>query len=252
MNTAARMEQTGAMNMIQITQATADLLIAAGKEHWITPRETVIEVKGKGKLQTYWAHPIISSYQDSTLCETETATDMTEGNESDRSSDLVNRLLMDKTLRLVDWNVDIMQKVLKLVVAQRQITNNRLKESAPVDKHAHKGKGPRLDAKTFFNIPYNNSNGMTAGANQAANAEYPAAIGASTHSSTNKSEVDASEAKPQHWSKRVMPLEEVVEIVSLPKFDGKVALRPNEVINVELPEKSVEQLRKFVMSVAAM
>jgi class 3 adenylate cyclase len=39
MNTAARMEHTGLRDKIQISQETADLLIAAGKTTWVTQRE---------------------------------------------------------------------------------------------------------------------------------------------------------------------------------------------------------------------
>ena len=39
MNTAARMEHTGVRDRIQVSQETADLLIAAGKTTWVTRRE---------------------------------------------------------------------------------------------------------------------------------------------------------------------------------------------------------------------
>jgi class 3 adenylate cyclase len=53
-NTAARMESTGQRNRIQCSQSTADQLIVAGKQSWITPREGMIIAKGKGEMQTYW------------------------------------------------------------------------------------------------------------------------------------------------------------------------------------------------------
>jgi class 3 adenylate cyclase len=53
-NTAARMESNGLPRRIHCTEATADLLVQAGKYHWVTKRDTMIEVKGKGLLQTYW------------------------------------------------------------------------------------------------------------------------------------------------------------------------------------------------------
>ena len=37
--TASRMESTGAKNKVQVSQATADRLIADGKEKWLTERE---------------------------------------------------------------------------------------------------------------------------------------------------------------------------------------------------------------------
>jgi len=54
MNTASRMESNGEKGRIQVSQATADLLIASGKSKWLTPREGKIVAKGKGEMQTYW------------------------------------------------------------------------------------------------------------------------------------------------------------------------------------------------------
>jgi Adenylate and Guanylate cyclase catalytic domain len=54
MNTASRMESTGTKDKIQISQDTANLLKAAGKESWISPRDEKVLAKGKGELQTYW------------------------------------------------------------------------------------------------------------------------------------------------------------------------------------------------------
>jgi DNA-binding NarL/FixJ family response regulator len=43
------MESTGIKDRIQISQETADELIAAGKVHWLTPREDKVIAKGKGE-----------------------------------------------------------------------------------------------------------------------------------------------------------------------------------------------------------
>ena len=59
-NTAARMESNGLPNKIHVSQATADLLTAGGKGFWLTQREELIEAKGKGKMQTWWAKPTSS------------------------------------------------------------------------------------------------------------------------------------------------------------------------------------------------
>jgi hypothetical protein len=53
-NFASRMESTGQRNKIQCSQATADLLIAGGKKHWVQPRDDLVNAKGKGVLQTYF------------------------------------------------------------------------------------------------------------------------------------------------------------------------------------------------------
>lgn len=61
-NTAARMESTGMRNRIQLSQATADLLINAGKAAWIAKRSEEVEAKGKGRMQTYWLQCSVASY----------------------------------------------------------------------------------------------------------------------------------------------------------------------------------------------
>lgn len=53
-NTAARMESTGKPMHIQVSQATANALIAAGKSRWLHLRPDVVHAKGKGEMQTYW------------------------------------------------------------------------------------------------------------------------------------------------------------------------------------------------------
>lgn len=53
-NFASRMESTGIPSKIQCSQATADLLKASGKQHWVFPREKLVTVKGKGMLKTYF------------------------------------------------------------------------------------------------------------------------------------------------------------------------------------------------------
>lgn len=60
-NTAARMESNGQKGRIQVSQTTADLLVDAGKEKWLTARKDLIEAKGKGKMQTYWVSDVTNS-----------------------------------------------------------------------------------------------------------------------------------------------------------------------------------------------
>jgi hypothetical protein len=53
-NTASRMESTGRVNLIQVSPQTANLLKDEGLGKWVIPRENLVSVKGKGKMQTYW------------------------------------------------------------------------------------------------------------------------------------------------------------------------------------------------------
>ncbi len=54
LNVMDRMESTSLRNRIQLSQATADLLIKAGKSSWIAKRSDEVQAKGKGLMQTYW------------------------------------------------------------------------------------------------------------------------------------------------------------------------------------------------------
>lgn len=56
-NTASRMESNGLPGKIHVSESTANLLIAAGKMHWLQEREDAITAKGKGKLRTFWLAP---------------------------------------------------------------------------------------------------------------------------------------------------------------------------------------------------
>ncbi|CAB9501058.1 Receptor-type guanylate cyclase gcy [Seminavis robusta] len=55
-NTASRMESNGQKGRIHVSQSTADSLVAAGRSHWLTKREDLVEAKGKGSMQTYWVN----------------------------------------------------------------------------------------------------------------------------------------------------------------------------------------------------
>ena len=70
---ASRMESTGAPGRIQISQSTADLLVARGKGHWLTAREDKIVAKGKGEMQTYFV-----STAARTATRSRTASDLSE------------------------------------------------------------------------------------------------------------------------------------------------------------------------------
>ncbi|CAB9523712.1 Receptor-type guanylate cyclase gcy [Seminavis robusta] len=65
-NTASRMESNSLPGMIQVSAETANLLRAANRGAWLTPREGGIEAKGKGSLDTYWVQPKATAYTAST------------------------------------------------------------------------------------------------------------------------------------------------------------------------------------------
>ncbi len=110
------MESTGETDKIQVSQKTADLLIAAGKQSWLTPREEFVSAKGKGQLQTYWLErrhrnksaKSITSFSD-------ISSDLGDWLPSRRAGTVIS----PKILRLIDWNVSILQALLEDIVAHR-------------------------------------------------------------------------------------------------------------------------------------
>ena len=143
-NTAARMESTGMRNQIQVSQTTADCLIEAGKQLWLKTREETVEAKGKGIMQTYWAEPKSrgsSVYSvpvfPSGASSVASGSDVDENEGLDKSSrdSPLKKFRVDKMERMIDWNVDILSRFIRQIVARR----NASKESLKKDKHTKKG-----------------------------------------------------------------------------------------------------------------
>ena len=51
------MESTGVKGKIQVSESTAALLRKSKKAHWLKPRQDLIQVKGKGMMQTFFLDP---------------------------------------------------------------------------------------------------------------------------------------------------------------------------------------------------
>lgn len=118
-NTASRMESTGRKGKIQVSQETADLLKAAGKAHWVKPREELVNAKGKGELKTYWLDP---SKKRKSKAATGVAT--LPGVVKAVKNGIVDKLSIqkpfdDKHQRLIDWNVDVLLHHLARVISCR-------------------------------------------------------------------------------------------------------------------------------------
>eukprot|EP00526_Cylindrotheca_closterium_P003634 CAMPEP_0113617770 /NCGR_PEP_ID=MMETSP0017_2-20120614/8966_1 /TAXON_ID=2856 /ORGANISM="Cylindrotheca closterium" /LENGTH=1245 /DNA_ID=CAMNT_0000527205 /DNA_START=214 /DNA_END=3951 /DNA_ORIENTATION=- /assembly_acc=CAM_ASM_000147 len=137
-NTASRVESTGKRNMIHVSQETADLLTAAGMESELKRREELVSAKGKGKLQTYWLKvnhkeeeqsDYINSkpfdgLQSGSLSNSGFVTKPTNYNNTCLNTDASNyeaieEMLSPRVRRLCQWNVDILARHLKQIVAHR-------------------------------------------------------------------------------------------------------------------------------------
>jgi hypothetical protein len=153
-NTAARMESTGEKDRIQMSQATANLLREAGKGHWLKARDTLVHAKGKGELQTYWFEPQNSRRSIGSTCSEDSCNTKAGGSSSanlgiwgEDNSIPDNKMLRNKHLRLVNYIVDLLEQLLKQLVARRQMLEMAgykcLEEEPPTYKE-YSGEGPTV------------------------------------------------------------------------------------------------------------
>jgi hypothetical protein len=105
-------------NHVQLSTDTANLLIAAGKQHWVKKRDDVVTAKGKGELHTYWL--VTPGLEDA-------------GHQGQvpqfahrvgLNLDELEASLPPKIQRLVGWNVEILKKLLQQVIAHHNAITN--------------------------------------------------------------------------------------------------------------------------------
>jgi len=129
-NTAARMQTSGLLNKIHISEETAELLREADKHHWVKLREDKVQLKGKGEMQTYWAEPdspkssLIHSQSESNLGKTDgktgSAAECLQSHFHTGVSTAVDQAAhMERTNRLVNWNVEVLYSFLEKIVEDR-------------------------------------------------------------------------------------------------------------------------------------
>jgi hypothetical protein len=108
------METTGQCDQIQVSQETSELLVAAGRGDWLTARETKVEAKGKGELQTYWLSVPSPQYISSGP--------IVGRGEASGKFDLpvVPKESEEKRNRVAEWTVEVLARLLKEMVAGRE------------------------------------------------------------------------------------------------------------------------------------
>jgi hypothetical protein len=118
------MESTSERGKIQVSQETADLLMAAGKSHWLKPRGELVVAKGKGELKTYWLDPTKKRRHTKTQKDIRVAQDILLNNGS--AASLSGEVSFDdKYARLIDWNVDVLLHHLARVISSRSRSPSR-------------------------------------------------------------------------------------------------------------------------------
>jgi hypothetical protein len=120
MNVAARMESTGVRDKIQLSVATAKLLIKAGKEHWIEKRDGKVDIKGKGSQETYFVRGAEGNATSGTTAQADGTNISTSDGSDEQTADfqVVDKFnnISDKTTRLIDWNTDVLARHIVAIV----------------------------------------------------------------------------------------------------------------------------------------
>jgi hypothetical protein len=165
-----------------VSMATANLLIASGREHWVTRREDVVIAKGKGEMISYW---LVPKSKKGTASSAHSTTDgsLIEGS---LEKALPPAVTLVKNERLVNWITDLLLKYV------RKIAETNEAQSVTRDP-------PDM-------LVYSPPDGKTC-------------------------------------------LDEVVEVIKLPKFGADACLNQRD-LDIEISPVIVEQLRDVVTAIA--
>ena len=109
MTTANRMESTGIPNRIQVSQATAQLLIAEGKMSWLTQRRDAVTAEWEGNLVTCFLSNIATGESDKSM--------LSDSNSEYEPHGAVEVVRFN---RITDWTVEVMAGLLKEIVMSRR------------------------------------------------------------------------------------------------------------------------------------
>lgn len=125
MSTACMIQTTGISNRIHLSQATANLLIENGCKRWVTKRDMAVLTEEKGEVETYWLTrgvKQLGGFDDTASIAYSDFMSMASGMSDDFD------LYGDSRMRWVEWNVDVLAKLLKQILAQR-VTSSLMDES---------------------------------------------------------------------------------------------------------------------------
>jgi hypothetical protein len=108
------LKSLGERNKIQCSQATGDLIVAAGKGHWLKARQGGVTAKGKGVLNTFWLDPsarngVVTASSESSSTEDLALLDPASGPKTAEA--------ILKQGRLVNWMVELFLKRIKKIVS---------------------------------------------------------------------------------------------------------------------------------------
>jgi class 3 adenylate cyclase len=260
-NMASRMESTGERNKLQVSQATADQLMEAGKAYWVKQRDKLVAAKGKGEVQTYWIVNRGSSSEIPFGARSQSCEMGPQGVETKRvtpprtrsmlttvgsvrgvqraTSDSLAKMtskVPESTLTmgarssekreesLVEWQVEMFTRLLKAIVATR-------------------GEGDKTP-----NPPERTNSSM----NQLDSSQHSNRQGLERREPSFRAHIRRTSQDPSMGDDETIVMDEVAEAITLPKFDPKKIKAIEKVDTVELTESVKTQLHDFIATMAKM
>ena len=157
MNTAARMESNGKPGKVHLSGATADLLIASGKEHWLVKREDKIHAKGKGLMQTWFLRGKRTEGRNGDEVLRPSIDDLHQAEEAvmieEEAANSALAHMDDKMDRLVDWISQSLSGILERLFATRMARGLVMTDTPSLDSGTH--KTPREELKDALSFQWN-------------------------------------------------------------------------------------------------
>ena len=129
------LKSLGERNKIQVSQSTADLLVAAGKAHWLKPRIGGVTAKGKGKLSSFWLNP--NARKGSSTASSETSSTGDQNTLDPTLGPKEHDEAIVKQGRLVNWMVELLLQHVKKIVSSSLPTGSLSSRIRPWHEVSH-------------------------------------------------------------------------------------------------------------------
>jgi 3'5'-cyclic nucleotide phosphodiesterase len=227
-----------------MSQETGELIIASSKAHWVQQREDKVTAKGKGELTTFW---LVGGHGPSSVSSATSSHHTGQGQPAGnvRLADVARAPLpkilrkkkqekavvseaASKTARLVDWNVDILQRLLKQIEARRESNVEKAMEKVKVTED------PAMQ-QIHFDVGDSSNGGF---------ARLILRKAAETYQEPDE--------QPHSEDSDRIYTDQVKEVITLPKFDRRAARLQENADSIVLGYEVIDQLQDFVRTISSL
>lgn len=126
-NTAVQLVRSCEKGRIQISSDTAKLLSAAGKARWVQERADKVQTTTRGRIQTYWLKPMKSGTNSTDVARDDASSGLGSEIDIPANEDRANDISRQR--RLIEWNVSVLHKLLKQIVARHSTIGKAANET---------------------------------------------------------------------------------------------------------------------------